>query len=280
MGDPGKILDDVAGHVAKQLVKRNALLAVFREAVEASKSIPEGRGKVERLVSHFVSSAFLNQMTDKELQKKLAGLPAVAKSGPVDVNLLGSIIKILVQGSYDTYTRHVDVTYVQTEAKQLLLETARKLAAGLVDVRLEVSDSGDVVVETDRIAVPATWLPSLEETSRTNVAMRDRWWSRQKELVDYARRLDLWLDVRKGLYQKQWKRHRRLDDIDKWNSIQEKWLGDWQKAHRHTREVIQAIVEEFGEGWGNQTIRIRLEYDVIIHLGREREVPRFGPPPE
>ena len=69
---PGKLLKDVAGQVAGQLVKRNYLLAIFNEAVaEAGKSIPAGRAKVEKLAFHFVATAYLNQMQNKELQKKL-----------------------------------------------------------------------------------------------------------------------------------------------------------------------------------------------------------------
>lgn len=277
---PGKILDDVAGQVARQLCKRHDLLAIFREAVEeASKSIPDGRGKVERLAFNFVGSAFLNQLSDKELQEKLAGLPEVAKEGPVDVNLLGSVIKILVQGSYDNYARNVNVAYVQSEAKQLLIQTARQLAAGLVDVKLEVSDSENVVIETGKIGVPTTWLPTLAGPPEPDAPMRNRFWGREKELMDYSRRLKLWLDVRKGRYRKQWKRLGAQGDVERWNLLQDKWLSDWRQAHRNAAEAIQAIVEEFGEGWSNGTIRTQLEFDVILHLGREREAVRFAPPP-
>ena len=277
---PGKVLGDVAGQIANQLVRQNDLLAVFHGAVrEASGSIPAGRGKVERLAFHFVSSVFLEQMADKELQKKLASLPDVAKAGPVDVNLLASVIKILAQGSYDTYARYVDVSYVQTEAKQLLLESARKLAAGLVGVRLEASQSGDVEVAPDRIGVPVTWLPSLLATEETSVLMRERWWSRGEEFRDYLRRLKLWLDLRRIYYQRQWNPQPPNVDIKQWADLHNKWVDDWRKARQEAREVIQAIVEEFGEAWAGGTIRTQLELDIDMIVGREREIPYFTPMP-
>jgi hypothetical protein len=277
---PGKVLGDVAGQIANHLVRQNDLLAIFNETVRAaSGSIPEGRGKVERLAFHFVSSVFLDQMADKELQAKLAGLPDVVKKGPVDVNLLASVIQILAQGSYDTYARHVNVAYVQTEAKQLLIENARKLASGLVGVELESSQSGDVEVAPNRIGVPATWLPSLLETEETRVLMRERWGSREAEFRDYLLRVKMSLDLRRMRYQRRWRPYAPRGDMARWAALQDQWVDDWRKARQEAREVIQAIVEEFGEAWASDTIRIHLEFGIDEIVGYEREVPLFAPRP-
>jgi hypothetical protein len=274
------VLEDVAGQIAKQLVRQNDLLAVFHEAVEkASGSIPDGRAQVERLALHFVSSVFLDQMANKELQEKLADLPDVVKEGPVDVNLLASVLKILAQGSFDTYARHVGLADAQGEMKQLLVEGARKLAAGLVGVRLEPSASGEVEVAPDRIGVPATWLPSLRATGEPTVMMRERWWSRGEEFRDYLRRkLKTSLDLRKKRYQWQLKSHGADGDTERWAALQNKWADDWRKARQAARVVIEAIVEEFGEAWAGGTIRGQLEYDIDIIIGYER-APQFAPKP-
>jgi hypothetical protein len=232
------------------------------------------------MLFHFVSSAWLSQFEDKELQQRLAKLPEVAKSDkPVDVALLASIISILAEGSYDTYTRHVQVGYVQSEAKGLLVQVARGLAGGLVGVELAPSRSGTVEVEAKRIGVPATWLPSLVEPAAPAAVLRERWWSREKELLDYLRRLRLALDVRRRSYEHQWQSVAAEGDPAVWAALQNRWVADWQRSQRDARAAVEAIVEEFGEAWASGTARAQLLLDIDIHLGREREVPAFAARP-
>jgi hypothetical protein len=277
---PKKVLDSVAGQVASQLVKQNDLLAVFREAVDkAGKSIPEGRRKVEALAFRFVSKAFLDQLTNKDLQKRLAGLPAVATSDkPVDVALLGSVIKILVEGSYDTYARHVPVATASAELKQMLVNAARGLAAGLVDVRLEASDSSTVVVERDRVAVPVTWLATLTQSPDLVFELENRWRAREAELVDFIKRLKVSLLLRRRQLEQRFRAEVTEDTYYELHQrYQDQWRVDWAKAHARANAAVDAVVAELGEGWKPGYSRVMLEPNVWTHLGRVNECGLFTP---
>jgi hypothetical protein len=274
---PGKILNDVAGQIAQQLERRFDILAVFRTAVkEASDSIPEGRRKVEKLAFNFVSGVFLDQMTDKELQGKLKVVIGLGKDFPVEGKLLTSLIKMLMDSSYDTYTKHVDVPYAQAELKQLLLENARKLAAGLVGVRLEASQSGDVEVAPDRIGVPQTWLLPLLDTEETSRLRRDEYWGREKELIDYLQRLKVWLEDRKSDYQRQWRPYARASVYEVYDRLYTKWKKDWDDAFRLADEAVENIVRDFGEVFDNMTVRNHLGQNIRGNLGYKNEFQPFA----
>lgn len=275
---PGKVLGDLSGQIAGQLVKHNDLLAILRSAVdEAGKSIPAGRAKVERLAFHFVASAFLNQLENKDLQAKLSALPGVAKADkPVDVALLGTIIKMLADNSYDTYKRHVPVDYATAEVRQMLITTARGLAAGLVDVKLEDSGSTQIVVEKDRIALPAAWLATVTEDADALRELGVRAWARNCELSDYLKRLRVSLETRRGLYAREYTRKTKGEsDVEIYNQFQGRWVDDWHKAHQKAAAAVDAIVDELGEPPGYS--RVALGQTIRINLGYPNEPGLFTP---
>lgn len=276
---PGKVLGDLAGQVAGQLTRQNDLLAILRSATdEAAKNIPEARGKVERLAFHFVATAFVNQLEDKELQKRLAPLPGVAKSGkPVDVALLGTIIKMLAESSYATYKRHVQVDYAAGEIRTMLVATARNLAAGLVDVELEDSGSAEIIVEKDRVAVPTAWLAALTEDAELGRAVEREYWARGCEFRDFLKRLRLSMDERRRGYAREYaaKTRRTGADMDLHIRMQTRWVDDWRKAHQRANQAIEAITEELGDPTGDH--RRLLEADIWVNLGRVNEPGTFAP---
>lgn len=274
---PGKVLDQVVGQLVGQLVKQNDLLAIFREAVDAAgKSIPEGRAKVEKLAFHFAATAYLNQMANKDLQAKLADLPGVVKADkPVDVALLGTIIKMLAENSYATYKKHVAVEYATGEVREMLLTTARRLAAGLVDVKLEDSGSAAIVVEKDRVALPTAWLAAMTEDPDTARELGSRAWARSCELADFVKRLRLGLEERRRLYVRKYRHESPSGELEVHLKWQRTWEDDWRRARQQAAAAVDAIIDEVGEQPGYS--RTSLELTVQMHLLRPNEVGMFTP---
>jgi hypothetical protein len=68
----------------------------------------------------------------------------------------------------------------------MLLTTARRLAAGLVDVKLEDSGSAAIVVEKDRVALPTAWLAAVTADPDKVRELGSRAWARSCELTDYV----------------------------------------------------------------------------------------------
>jgi hypothetical protein len=275
----GKVLDDVAGQIALHLERRFDMIAVFREAVrEAGGKIPAGRLEVERRAFNFASSVFIDQLSDKELQGKLKLIQELGGQIPVEGKLLASLIKMLAEGSYAVYTKHVDVPYVQRELKQMLVEGARKLAAGLVGLRLEASQSGDVELAPDRIGVPATWLPSLRESTETSSLRRNEYSARVVQLRDYAGQLITWLEGQRAEYRDQWRPYAGSWDFERYGRIQEKFKRDWYLAFRKFGEAAEDVISDFGEGWDDGTIREHVSEILAGALNRNRDsIPTFTP---
>lgn len=277
---PGKVLEDLSAQIAEHMVRQNDLLAVFHEAIdEASGSIPQGRRKVEGLAFKFVAKAFLDQMLDGELAKKLADIPGVGTADkPVSVALLESLIKILVEGSYDTYGRHVPVEAAKSEAKQLLLETVRGLIAQKGDLEIESSGSTEVIVEEGRIAVPVTWIPALKTPQGTQAERDNRWWARQSEFIDFTKRIGLSLELRRKRYRQEYARRATADnEYEVFTELQERWRQDVAKAQQRALSAIDPILEAEGDPDGhNQRM---LEAHVRSFVGFPDTLRTFVKPP-
>ena len=210
-------------------------------------------------------------MQNKTAQEGLGKITSeLGSDKPVDAAILGAIIKMLAEGSYDTYKRNVAVDYAGSEAKTMLVDAARGLAGQLVGVRLEPSGNGQVVVEKTVVKLPDTWLDVVQQDPDRIAARRELWRARMWEFIDYCQRLRGWLEARRLGYRQQYRRKARRDggqaDLDLWNTLQGRWAADWRNARRRALEQIAVIVDQVGEDWdvGDNAKSLEMSFNIAL----------------
>ena len=269
-----KVIKDVAGQIARQLIKQNDLIAIFNQAVvDAGNRIPVGRARVERLAFHFAASSFIGQLGDEALLERLKPILDATKSKePIAVALLRAVIQTLMYGSYESYARRVPVEYGWSDLRQLLIEQARILlvrseqAGALIEPGPILEVKADDLLTT-RLTIPNSILAELRRPpGGPTSAERNRFTYRHCEYDDLRDRLRLSLQAKARQYQRQIYRASEENRTEVWVRLSNQLVEERKRGWAQLAEVRKSIIREFGQYFDGMNVEWRLTSGELIPL--------------
>ncbi len=150
----------VARQVAKEVPKRYPVAAAFHVMVaREAKPIPEARARIERIAFSTLAESALSIFVSKRSSALLAPVfREVGGKEPVDVALLAALIRVLAQGSGETYAKYVPLG----DLRQMILDGARELLERVIESGVKVTEGDATAVSVKEIVIPGEILAELK----------------------------------------------------------------------------------------------------------------------
>jgi hypothetical protein len=268
------VVKDAVGQLTTQLIKQREPFALFSQAArEASDSIPAARRQVEAMSFSFAATTFIRQLSDQRLRQSLEGIQplvnAVRSTDKIDVAILSSIIQILVDRSFERYSKAIDVPGAGREVESALLEQARILVKR-TGIPIELASGNSAVASLTSIAVPRPLQTDLLAPGDPTPEREARFERRVREFTTFVVGLRATLDAKAALFQLRVDRlnlesERRvaqdlpaLDVGREFVKLRNQLVDEATAALRRAQELRDVIVAEFGSSFRGGTITVTL----------------------
>ena len=244
------IAKDVCGQLAKQMLKRFDLLAIFSQGIEKmAKPIPEGRGRVERTVFSYVAQMFLDQLPKSVATDALQGAAkGVRSEGPVDAKVLTGLMSALVNDGAEEYGRAIGVDEAKAGLREMIIDKARAVMSVATGVKLTESKTGKVAMKGNTVEVPPELLAELNRPpGEISAEERRRFFDRHTEYLSYVERHRLRLTAIKVRYQKRVDRTAAEGRDDVWVRLNNQLVQAAKEATQDALGQAKLIHREFGD---------------------------------
>jgi hypothetical protein len=246
----GGVLKDICGQLAKQLIKRFDLLSIFGQGIDkAAKGIPEGRGRVERVVFSYTAQMFLDQFPKSQIRDALkAAAKGVKGKGAVDAKVLAGLLEFVITSGFETFAAYVKLDEAHTTLREMVMEGARKFLQAATEVELAESKDGTVKVEGNKVLVPANIKVELTRgEGALSSEERRRFIQRNTEYYCYVERHALRLDAMKLKSQRRIDRTPAETRDDVWIKLNNQMVEAANGAKQEALAQAKLIHGEFGD---------------------------------